>query len=88
VTARLTDADLARDLADVLSRVARGERFVVERAGTPIAEIVPTTRPPLPTMREVIAAIGHLTPAGEGFADDLEAVQAAQALAEPPAWDN
>ncbi len=38
------------------------------------------------TARDLIAAVGNLKMPGEGFADDLEAVQAAQGIAEMPEW--
>ncbi len=48
--------------------------------GVPPSERVP----PGITVAELIAAVGNLELPGDGFADALEAVQAAQPLAEMP----
>jgi len=84
---RVTDAELARDLADILSRVHdRGERFVVVRDGEPVATLAPSESPPGITVAELIARTGDLGMPGDGFADDLEWVQAHQPKAEFPEW--
>lgn len=73
---KLSPADLASDLADILERVRdRGERFVVEENGEPVATIVPPSGPPGITVRDLVARVGNLKTPGDGFADDLEAVQ-------------
>lgn len=84
MTATLTATSLARDLSDVLSRVRyRGESFVIERAGEPVAVVSP---PPvragasLATLAALIQEHGR----DPSFADDLEAIQASQ----PPAPDS
>lgn len=83
----ITEADLARRLPDILNRVRdKGERFVVQRRGTSIATIAPVAGIPHVTVSDIIAKIGDLYMPGEGFADDLEAVQAEQGLAEFPEW--
>lgn len=38
------------------------------------------------TWSEFVAKVGDLKMPGDGFADDLEAIQAAQGLAEMPEW--
>lgn len=48
----LDTADL--DLADLVSRVERGEHIVLTREGTPVADLVP--RPPSPVKRVDLAA--------------------------------
>lgn len=84
---RISATTLARNLSDVLNRVLyRGERFVVERSGEPIASLAPMTGPPGITVLELIARIGDLEMPGDGFADDLEAIQATQRKAEFPEW--
>jgi antitoxin (DNA-binding transcriptional repressor) of toxin-antitoxin stability system len=83
----ITAAQLADNLSDVLDRVKdRGERFVIQRNG----EVVAIIEPPSPklgiTARELIAQVGNLRFPGEGFGDDLEAVQAAQPPVEMTEW--
>ena len=74
----ITATELSKRLSDVLNRVMyRGERFVVQRNGEPVATIGPASGQPGITVRELIAQVGDLRMPGDGFADDLEAVQAA-----------
>jgi prevent-host-death family protein len=87
----LSATDLARRLSDILSRVRyRGERFVVERNGEPVAVLVPLgseAAPPVaPTLREVVDRLGSLQLPGEGYAADLAATRAPSPTPEPPAW--
>ncbi len=83
----ITATELAKRLSDVLNRVKyRGERFVVQRNGETIATIAPANDRPGITVRELIERIGDLRSPGEGFADDLEAVQASQEPAQMPEW--
>lgn len=83
----ITVTQLAEQLPDVLDRVERlGERFVVQERGVAIARIVATARRPAAVVAEVIAEIGDLPAVGDGFADDLEAVQAEQGPAELRDW--
>ena len=82
-----TASELSRRLSDILNRVKyKGESFKVQRNGEIIATLSPTTSTPGITLSELIAQVGDLVPPGDGFADDLEAVQAAQGLAEVPEW--
>jgi antitoxin (DNA-binding transcriptional repressor) of toxin-antitoxin stability system len=78
VTERLSEAELAENLPDVLERVRGGERFTIERDGEPMAIISPVRDQPGITARELIARVGNLPFPGDGFADELQAVQAAQ----------
>ncbi len=83
----ITATELSRGLSDVLNRVKyKGERFIVQRNGETIATIEPAAKPPGITVEELIAEIGNLPMPGDGFADDLEAVQAEQGVAELPEW--
>ncbi len=83
----ITATELSKGLSDILNRVKyKGERFVVRRNGETIATIAPASQPPGITVSDLIARIGNLEMPGEGFADDLEAVQAEQGLAEFPEW--
>ena len=85
----ITATDLARSLSDILNRVRyKGETFVIHRNGEPIATLAPSGPNPGVTLRELADALGKLTLPGEGFADDLEAIQASQPKLEPPQWPN
>ena len=84
---KITATELAKNLSDVLSRIRyRGERFVVERNGEPVASLLPVTAPRGVTVAgpfERLRTIGR--PDGK-FSDDLEAIQAAQGKVELPEW--
>jgi antitoxin (DNA-binding transcriptional repressor) of toxin-antitoxin stability system len=85
---RITASELAKNLSDVLNRVRyRGEHFLVERNGMPVATLSPAIPvvPPI-TLSEAARRLAGLKMPGEGFADDLEAIQAAQPPLEPPKW--
>ncbi|MCC7024926.1 MAG: type II toxin-antitoxin system Phd/YefM family antitoxin [Thermomicrobiales bacterium] len=83
----ITATELSRRLSDVLNRVKyRGERFVVQRNGETIATITPFSPPPAVTLDDIIAKVGDFSVPGDGFADDLEAIQAEQPPAEFPEW--
>jgi len=72
--------DLAKSLSDILNRIRyRGERFVVERNGEPVATLAPAGPTSRITLREVVARLGNLTLPGDGFAEDLEAIQSSLA---------
>ena len=82
---RISATELARGLSDILNRVQRkGERFVIERNGETVAVIGPPERGI--HVDEFAEKVGELEMPGEGFADDLEAVQAAQPRDDQPAW--
>jgi prevent-host-death family protein len=54
---RISATELARKLGDVLSRVRyRGESFIVERNGAPVARLAPVAEAPAATLREALAA--------------------------------
>jgi prevent-host-death family protein len=80
--------ELARKLGDYLARVRyRRESFVVEKNGKAVARVIPAGNPePVPLSRALAiwCAAGAPDPS---FADDLEAVGAADV---PPAtpWDS
>lgn len=63
---------LRNEIAAVLRRAERGERFTVTVAGRPVAELgpLPGTRSLAPAER--LAAILAETPADPGFAEDLQ----------------
>ena len=83
----ITATELARNLSDFLNRVRyRGEHFVIERNGEPVAALTPAPGAEGVTVRELVARLGHLAMPGEGFADDLEAIQSSQPAAEIREW--
>lgn len=83
----ISATELSKRLSDVLNRVKyRGERFRVQRNGEAVAAIIPATAIAGTTWEEFSAKVPDLAPPGEGFADDLEAIQANQGIAEMPEW--
>ena len=83
---KLSPVDLANDLSDILERVrGRGERFAIERDGETVAVLAPPPRMGI-TIEELIARVGDLKMPGDGFADDLEEIQASQGIATSPEW--
>jgi prevent-host-death family protein len=79
----ISATELARTLGDVLARIRyRGESFVVERNGRPIARLLPieaaTARA---TLQDALTAWCQ-APADAAFADDLARIGAAD---RPPA---
>jgi antitoxin (DNA-binding transcriptional repressor) of toxin-antitoxin stability system len=84
---RLTERDLAEALPDVLDRVRRGERFVIEQGGEQIAVLSPLAEPtPAVTGQELLDRIGGLRMPGDGFADDIETARAAVLPAPGSRW--
>jgi prevent-host-death family protein len=72
---RISATMLARRLGDVLGRVRyRGESFVVERNGDPVARVVPVAAGSLTTLEEAFAAWRSGGRPDESFADDLERI--------------
>ena len=84
---RISATELARRLSDVLSRaVYRGESFVIERNGEPVAALGPAAAPVGPTLRELIERLRALPRPDAGFADDLEAAHAMQGVLDSSKW--
>ena len=85
----ISATELSRRMSDILNRVKyRGERFIIQRNGESIAIILPLGDKPGITARDLIAQVGNLEFPGDGFGDDLEAVQKSQPPAEMPEWPN
>jgi antitoxin (DNA-binding transcriptional repressor) of toxin-antitoxin stability system len=85
-TETLTVGDLATSLTEVLERVRGGERFVIERDGEVIAEIVPLGEKPSITFRELAAKLSRLPPLDEEFGVDVEAARKLLLPAKAPEW--
>ena len=83
----ITATELARSLSDILNRVRyRGESFIIERAGEPVAALTPPGSKRGCTLADLVARLGDLEIPGEGFADDLEAIQSSQTIEETVKW--
>ncbi len=84
----ITATDLARRIGDVLGRVRyRGDRFLVERNGRPVARIVPVEATPRVTAREFFGAWRAVADPDPKFADVLEYVNGLDRSPENP-WDS
>ena len=85
---RVQATELARSLSDILNRVRyRGERFVIERNGQPVAHLGPAEQPSGPTLGDLVRILERLPPLDEDFAADVEALQSSQPKIELPPWD-
>ena len=86
--ARITPADLAKRLPEILARVRdRGERFVVEEDGAPLATIAPPEPGPARSLQESAERLAGIPWPDEDIADDLEAIhRAMNRPVKPPEW--
>ncbi len=83
----ITATELANSLSDILNRVHYcNERFLVERNGEPIATLTPPDPRRGVMLHDALRALGEISFPGDGFADDVEAAQAAQSNAGFPEW--
>ncbi len=86
---RITATELAKSLSDILNRVRyRSETFVIVRSGEEIAILAPKGPIAAATLQHLAAALRDRVSPGEGFADDLEAIQASQPRLGDPNWPN
>lgn len=84
---RITATQLAKSLSDILNRVRyRGERFVIERGGEPVATLGPPDFVPGLTLWQIAERLKGVQMPGDGFADDLERIHASQGQLGPPPW--
>ncbi len=85
---RITSTQLARNLSDILNRARyKGESFVIERNGEPIATVEPPPRQGI-TLEELTALIADLPPCDDKFAADLETARSILRDTETPQWPN
>lgn len=85
---RVTATELARNLGEVLGRIRyRGDSFLVERNGEPVARLVPLVERPTASLREVFGAWHDAAPPDPEFARDLDEVGRADEPPENP-WDS
>ena len=82
---RISATRLSRKLGAVLGRVRyRGDSFVVERNGDPVARVVPVPGRHPATLREAMEAWRAAGPTEPRLADDLERVGRADRPPENP----
>ncbi len=75
---RITATELARRLGDILGRIRyRGDAFIVERSGEPVARIGPIPARTAGSLGEGVQAWVEAGPGDPDFADDLERVDRA-----------
>lgn len=85
---RITATELARKVGDVLGRVRyRGDTFIVERNGEPVARVVPVPGATAATVGEALRAWRDAGPPDPEFADDLERVNRSDRPPQSP-WDS
>jgi antitoxin (DNA-binding transcriptional repressor) of toxin-antitoxin stability system len=93
-TVRITEAELARDLHDVLARVRDGAEVIVEQDHRPVA-VIKTPQGPGRRISECIALakayeakLGYAPAPDADFGKDVQAaVNAHPEPLSPPAWD-
>ena len=86
---KMTITHLARNLADVVNRVAyRGERFTVVRGNRPVAELIPAPRGRrLGDLQGIMEGLPHLgADEAAALGADLDAARAALAPPGGDAW--
>jgi len=82
---RISATELARRLGDVLGRVRyRGDSFVVERNGAPVARVIPIVESSPATLADAVAAWRSAGGAEAAFANDLERIGALDRPPEDP----
>lgn len=86
VAERLTVADLATSLEEVLERVQHGEEFAIERDGKVIAEIVPRRKIPSGDLRELAMKLAVLPSLDKDVWLDIEKARAILLPAKAPQW--
>ena len=82
---KVSATELARRLGDFLGRVRfRGESFIIERNGSPVALLKALPPSPDATVKEALAAWCAASEPDPGFADVLERIVAADRPPENP----
>jgi len=84
---RITITHLARNLADIVNRVAyRGERFTVVRGRHPVVDLVPVPRGR--RLEELPAVLASLPRLGDGDAERMaHELESARRVLQTPAAD-
>ena len=81
----ITPDYLMEHLTAVLKRVQEGDEFLIAADGEPVARLSPFI-PRGVTAEELVHRVGDLSMPGNGFAEDLEAIHAAQGEVGLPKW--
>jgi antitoxin (DNA-binding transcriptional repressor) of toxin-antitoxin stability system len=83
---RMSATEASRSFSELLNRVRyRGERFLIERGGVPIAELRPAA-PTRFTGRDLVALLRSLPRVDESFLDAVEAVSRDQPRVPETSW--
>jgi len=86
----MTEAELVKNIADVMRQVRQGSEIIIEQENRPVAVIKPT-RPAGRMISEVIAdlkARGSAAMMDDDFARDIEeGIKAHGQPWHPPSWD-
>jgi len=89
----ISATDAVREFSELLNRVKfRGERYIIERSGKPVARIEPTDPSPrrrtLSEFWGLLDELPHLGNELESFAEDIEVIQMEQLrLPEKGPWE-
>lgn len=84
---RLSATDAARRFSEVLNRVAyRGERFVIERAGEAVCEMVPVRRGFL-SLTELAQLLRSLSAPDPGYWTEVSRAASRQPHVPPSPWE-
>ncbi len=82
---RITATELARRLGDILGKIRyRGDEFIVERNGEPVARIGPIPAEIAGSLGEGLRAWVEAGPGDPSFADDLDSVRRADRAPKNP----
>jgi prevent-host-death family protein len=85
---RISSTELARRLGDVLGRVRyRGDSFLVDRSGEPVARVVPVAERTATSLREAIGAWNAAAESDPAFGADLARIGELDEPASLP-WDS
>ncbi len=83
---RISAGELKKRLSDVLAKIReRGDSYVIERDGDPVAHLIPPPGKAGSSLGEALAAWRAAGEPDTGFADDLERIGAAD-LPPEDAW--
>ena len=83
----VTATEAARSFSELLNRVRyERETFVILRGGEAVGQLGPIEPRSGTTFRDLIATLKRVEKPDEGFADDLEKIQAEQPLAGESPW--
>jgi prevent-host-death family protein len=90
MSARITATTAAREFSDLLNRVRyRGERFVIERGGEPVADLVPhEVAPAVFTVADFVALVKSLPPLDDDWGRDLQHIHAHQGVLPGDPWES